>query len=164
MEQAHQSGKRVYTIGHSSHTSEQFVELLRRHGIRRIVDVRSAPYSKYTPQFNKGELENALRAAGVEYDYRGRELGGKPAEDTLHTLGGSPDYEKIASQPEFRRGLRSVIERFADGDTALMCSEGDPMACHREKLLAAALRAEGVDVLHILPDGSIRRQEQGSLF
>ncbi|MDO8589583.1 MAG: DUF488 domain-containing protein [Armatimonadota bacterium] len=158
-----QTGKRIYTIGHSNHTPEEMIALLRRHGVTTVVDVRSAPYSKWASQFNKGELGFALSGAGIGYRYSGKELGGMPESEDLHTAG-KPDYDKIAAQPEFDRELRDVVNSAGEADTCLLCSEGDPMLCHRERLLARVLRSWGVDVAHILPDGELQRQEQGSLF
>jgi len=164
MQIGEQLHKCVYTIGHSSHTSDEFVNLLQRRGVRAVVDVRSAPYSKYTPQFNKAELEWTLTQAGIQYRYSGQHLGGLPADKALYTPSGSPDYEKIAALPEFQSELAELVRVAGDDDTAIMCSEGDPMVCHRERLLARVLRSWGVEVIHITPDGELQRQEQGTLF
>ncbi|MDO8682113.1 MAG: DUF488 domain-containing protein [Armatimonadota bacterium] len=164
MANTQQSGTRIYTIGHSSHTPEEFVRLLRLHEIKLVVDVRSAPYSKYTPQFNKSELEYMLTQAQIGYRYSGQQLGGKPSDESLYTPSGAPDFDGIASRPEFARELEAVIGLAREEAIAIMCSEGEPIMCHRERLLARHLRSMDVEVLHILPDGTLLRQEQGTLF
>jgi uncharacterized protein (DUF488 family) len=156
--------KRIYTIGHSNHTPEELIAILRKHGIITVVDVRSAPYSKHVPQFNKAELTLMLSEAQINYRFSGKELGGKPERKDLHTPSGIPDYDKIAAQPEFERELTDVINSAGPADTCLLCSEGDPMLCHRERMLARVLRARGVEVVHILADGELKSQEQGTLF
>lgn len=164
MEQANPNTKRIYTIGHSNHTTEAFAALLGKYGVTMVVDVRSAPYSKFAPQFNKDDLQRLLAAEQIRYRYSGRELGGMPKDESLHSASGKPDYDKIAATPEFQSELNDVVDLAGKEEIAIMCSEGDPMACHREKLIARVLRQWGVEVLHIAPDGEIRIQEQGSLF
>lgn len=156
--------KRIYTIGHSNHSMEELIAILRKHGIQTVVDVRSAPYSKFASQFNKSELGHALSDAQINYRFSGKELGGKPTRHDLLTASGIPDYHKIAAQPEFERELTTVIESAGPADTCLLCAEAGPMQCHRERMLARALRTRGVEVVHILADGELMRQEQGTLF
>jgi uncharacterized protein (DUF488 family) len=158
------SPKRIYTIGHSNHTMEELIAILRKHGVKMVVDVRSAPYSKFASQFNKAELEHALTESQTNYRFSGKELGGKPTRQDLHTASGIPDYDKIAAQPEFERELTEVINSAGPADTCLLCAEADPMQCHRERMLARALRARGVEVVHISADGELLHQEQGTLF
>src|SRR5512147_2247381 len=96
----------LYSVGHSNVAVERLIDLLRQHVIATLCDVRSAPYSRYNPQFNRESLAEALRAAGVAYRFMGDTLGGKPADNTLRTADGAlPDYEKIAASPAFQRGL-----------------------------------------------------------
>jgi len=153
----------VFTIGHSSHEISRFFDLLKRHAIEVVVDVRSEPYSRWATQFNKAEIQRALGKAGFTYLYAGGKIGGKPKDEAMLDRG-VPDYDRLATAPEFQSGLAEVIELASTRRVALMCSEGDPYECHRERLLAKELRARGVDVAHILPDGEISRPEQGSLL
>lgn len=156
---------RVYTIGHSSLPLEDFLSLLRRHGITLLVDVRSEPFSRHAPQFNKAGLEQALATVSVAYRYAGATLGGKPKDSDLRSVRGVPDYDRMAAVPAFTRALEHLIDLAGAQPVAVMCSEGDPMQCHREKLLARELRARGVEVCHILGDGSIAPPPaQGSLL
>ena len=150
----------LYSIGHSNVPVERLIELLAQHGIAMLCDVRSAPYSRYNPQFNREDLAAHVRAAGIAYNFMGDTLGGKPANTTLRTADGAlPDYDKIAASPPFQRGLAQLIALGGHGPTAFMCSEADYHSCHRHKLLAPALIERGVTVFHIMPDGGLERGE-----
>ena len=143
----------VYTIGHSNHALESFIELLRKHGIDEVIDVRSSPYSRYNPHFNYNALEMALEAAGIEYIFLGGELGGRPADRSCYDADGRVLYDRLAEADSFQDGI-SYITRHADEyRAALMCSEKDPLDCHRALLIAGTLLDRGVAVEHILSDG-----------
>src|SRR5437879_3357353 len=144
---------RLFTIGHSNIGTEAFLDLLCRHGVEVLVDVRTAPYSRYCPQFNRPELQQAIEAAGLRYQFAGKALGGKPADERLRGDDGAPDYDKIAVSDLYQDGLSELLSLAAEHCVAIMCSEADPAHCHREKLIARSLRACGVEVAHILPDG-----------
>ena len=151
---------RLYSIGHSNAAVERLITLLRQHGITTLCDVRSAPYSRYNPQFNRESLAESLRAEAIAYRFMGDSLGGKPADGALRTEDGAlPDYDKIAASPVFLRGLDQLIALGTSGSTAFMCSEADYRACHRHRLIAPALIARGVVVWHILPDGNLELGE-----
>ena len=154
----------LWSIGHSNLSSDQFVALLRAHAIALVADVRTAPYSRHWPQFNREELARTLKAAGVEYVFLGRELGGKPEDPTLRGPSGAPDYDAIAATPLYREGLARLAALGRERRTAFMCSEGDPAHCHRERLVARSLRAAGWQVHHILSDGTIQGEVQASLW
>ena len=143
----------LYSIGHSNVPAERLIALLDQHGIRTLCDVRSAPYSRYNPQFNREALAATLRAAGITYRFMGDTLGGKPADGAL------PDYAKIAMSPDFQRAIAQLIDLGCSAPTAFMCGEADYHGCHRHKLIAPALIRSGVLVWHILPDGSCERGE-----
>ena len=150
----------LYSIGHSNVPIERLIALLEQHAITTLCDVRSTPYSRYNPQFNREVLADSLRAAGVSYRFMGDTLGGKPADDALRTAdGGLPDYDKIAASPVFLRGLDQLIALGASGPTAFMCSEADYRTCHRHRLIAPALIGRGVSVWHIMHDGGLERGE-----
>lgn len=154
----------VLTIGHSNHDVGQFLALLRKHGVRMLVDVRSDPYSRYAPQFNRTEFEHHVRAAGIEYRYSGTRIGGKPKDPALYTPSGKPDYDALTATPGFQDELRAVADLAAGRRIAIMCSEADPMCCHRERLLAPILRSWGLRVVHIMPDGGAAEVGQQALF
>lgn len=144
----------VYTIGHSNHTLERFIELLRAHEIAVLADVRSNAFSHHNPQFNARPLQAEMRAAGIEYqDFH--DLGGKPDNPAMLQKDGTPDYDRIEASPAFRQALERLIDLAAARRVAIMCAEADPAVCHRERLIAPALRRAGVEVRHILADGSI---------
>ena len=145
----------VLTIGHSNHSLETFLVLLEQHGVTAVADVRSAPYSRYTPQFNHDALRDALEAFGIEYVYLGGELGGRPADRSCYDEEGRVLYERVAETDAFDDGIRAVVHQADEGRVALMCTEKDPLDCHRTLLVAHALASRGVEVQHVLADGSL---------
>ena len=150
----------LYSIGHSNVAAERLIALLERDEIRTLCDVRSAPYSRYNPQFNREALAASLRAVGITYRFMGDTLGGKPADGALRTADGAlPDYARIAAWPAFQRGIDQLITLGAAGPTAFMCGEADYRGCHRHRLIAPALIERSVIVWHILPDGGRERGE-----
>lgn len=148
----------VFTIGHSNHTLDRFLQLLARTGVEMVADVRSAPASRHAPQFNKATLAGALHRVGISYLFLGRELGGRPSDPTLFT-DGAADFERMAETPAFREGLKRAMTEALWLRLALMCSEKDPLDCHRCLLVGRTLAAHGVEVRHILADGKIVTQQ-----
>jgi uncharacterized protein (DUF488 family) len=149
----------VLTIGHSTLPYERFLSLLRGARVDAVADVRSAPYSRQFPQFSRDELSDELRSDGISYVFLGKELGGRPSERKFYCEGVA-DYEKMAQAPEFSKGLDRVIEGAKKYRIALMCSERDPLDCHRCLLVGRALVRRGVRVSHIVGDGSIVSHDQ----
>ena len=145
----------VFTIGHSNHPAEVFLELLLTHAIEEVVDVRSSPHSRYNPQFNRKTLQAALADTGVGYVFMGAELGGRPADPSCYDGAGRVQYDRLAETEAFNAGVRQVIQRASECRIALTCSEKEPLACHRTLLIARVLTARGVAVAHILADGSL---------
>ena len=144
----------VLTIGHSTHALDVFTALLRRHDVTAVADVRSAPYSRFNPQFNRKPLADALEAAGIRYVFLGRELGGR-SDDPRCYEGGRIRYDHLAATESFRSGLDRVVDGSAKFRIALMCAEKEPLDCHRTLLVARALDAQGADVAHIHADGRL---------
>lgn len=145
----------IYTIGHSKHPAERFIELLRQHDIDALADVRSTPFSRFNPQFNRERLAAALRDAGIHYVFLGQELGARPREREFYD-GDRVSYAKLAQSEPFRRGLDRVITGSREHRVALMCAERDPLHCHRALLISPSLERAGVPVTHILADGSLQ--------
>jgi uncharacterized protein (DUF488 family) len=146
---------RIYSIGHSDHSAQAFLDLLRRYGVTVLVDVRSHPYSKWVPQFNREKLPHALQAANIRYVFMGDSLGGRPADRSLYAPGeGHPDYNLVRGSAAFREGIRQLIGLAEAECAAMMCSEGDYHKCHRAMLITPALLEAGVQVLHIEPGGT----------
>jgi uncharacterized protein (DUF488 family) len=144
----------IYTIGHSNHPIERFLELLKAHAIGAVADVRSTPYSRFNPQFNREVLKNALTAAAVEYVFLGEELGAR-AKDPECYDGDRVSYDKLAATETFRRGIERLMSGMREYRIALMCAEREPLECHRTILVARALARLRVPVSHILVDGSL---------
>lgn len=144
----------IWTIGHSTHKYERLVELLRDTSITAVGDVRTAPFSRHFPQFNKDVLQDELRMDGIAYSFLGTELGGRPTSSQYY-CDGVADYERMAQSPKFARGLQRVLDGAKKYRIALMCSEHDPLDCHRCLLVGRALDARGAIVKHILIDGSV---------
>jgi uncharacterized protein (DUF488 family) len=141
----------IYTIGHSTHEIPEFIELLNHYGIDVIIDVRSSPYSRHVPQFNRESLYQALEASGVAYCFMGAVLGGRPKDLTCYTSG-EVDYDLIRQKDWFQQAIDHLIELISEpGNYALMCSEADPLTCHRHNLLARELVDRDITVLHIIP-------------
>jgi uncharacterized protein (DUF488 family) len=143
----------IYTVGHSNLTAEAFLALLRQCGVTAIADVRSAPYSRYNPQFDREALRDSLRAAGIEYVFLGKELGARP-DDAACYLRGRVQFDRLAATPFFQEGLERVRQGAARFRLALMCAEKEPLECHRSLLVARHLADAGAEMRHILQDGS----------
>lgn len=151
-------GRTLLTIGHSTHSVEAFVALLERHRVSAVADVRSAPYSRFNPDFNREPLARNLAVHRIEYVFLGGELGGRPDDPSCYE-GGRISYDRVGATPWFRRGLDRVVRGAADHHIALMCAEREPLECHRTLLVATALVARGVSVGHILADGGLETHE-----
>ena len=152
--------KELFTIGHSNHSLNHFLELLLAYQVSAIIDVRSSPYSKYSPHFNKDLLEGALRGVDIDYVFLGRELGAHRSEDGCY-IDGQAKYDRIAQLPTFRRGLEIVLQGVEHCRVALMCSESDPITCHRTILVCRELKriCPDLKITHILGDGTEEQQE-----
>lgn len=146
------SGVEVFTIGHSNHTFETFLGLLRSHSITALADVRSAPYSRSNPDFNREFLKAKLAEAGIAYVFLGRELGARP-EGAQFYRQGRVQYRVLAQSPEFRAGLDRVLKGAQTQRLALLCAEKEPLECHRTLLVSRELVALGASVVHIHADG-----------
>jgi uncharacterized protein (DUF488 family) len=152
----------IYTIGHSNNTFEHLVELLRQNGVERLVDVRSVPSSKYSPQFNRAEFSFKIESEGIEYFWLGDKLGGFRKE-LQNELGMRCD-DKFDEDEKYREGIAELLKLARKRTTAVMCSEEDPRKCHRHEIIAQTLlrrsipecaEFEKIEVLHIRSDGKI---------
>lgn len=149
----------ILTIGHSNLAYEDFLKLLRGADVTAIADVRSAPYSRHHPHFNGDTLKAELSADGVSYVFLGNELGGRP-KDKSFFCEGVADYEKMARTPSFESGIQRVIEGQKRYRIALMCSEHNPLDCHRCLLVGRALFDRHFTVNHILFNGNLKDQSE----
>ncbi len=145
----------MYTIGHNAHPIEEFLSLLAQYEIKTLIDVRSNPRSRWQKQFNKRALEAQLKEVGIHYMYLGEELGGHPSDGVQYDSEGHLVYDRLLPK-KVRFGLTAVIEEARVAITTLMCTEEDPLKCHRHPLLARGLIERDVIVWHIRSDGSIQ--------
>lgn len=144
----------LFTIGHSSHSVERFVDLLKTHGVTALCDVRSSPYSLYTPQFNRESLKDELAKHRIIYLYLGAELGPRSSDPTCYE-GGKVQYNRLAAKEIFQQGLGRLQKGMATHRIALMCAEKDPLTCHRMLLICRNLRGDDIVIRHILEDGAL---------
>ena len=142
----------VYTIGHSNHSMPAFLDLLRQHGVTLVLDVRSQPYSRWAPQFNRETLDRDLEDAGLAYQFMGDALGGRPADPALY-VGGRPDYAQMEKDDAYQSSIERLLALAETESLALMCGEGDYQECHRHLLISQTLLKRDVTVRHIKPDG-----------
>jgi len=150
--------KEIFTIGHSNHELAQFVAFLQRHRINVLVDVRSQPYSRFHPQYNRETLETFFNGIDISYVFLGAELGARRNECECY-IHGRADYREIAKLPIFNRGLERVRKDVETNRIVLMCNERDPLICHRNILVCRHLRCPKVSISHILADGSLESNE-----
>jgi uncharacterized protein (DUF488 family) len=145
----------VFTIGHSTHPQERFIDLLRRHDITALCDVRSNPFSRINPQFNLDVLKKVLPEHGTKYIFLGKELGAR-SDDPACYEDGRVQYDRLARTELFRQGLARIQDGLNKGfRIALMCAEKEPLECHRTILVARHLAALGIDVQHIDENGDL---------
>jgi uncharacterized protein (DUF488 family) len=149
----------IYTVGHSTHTTDRFLDLLERNGVTAIADVRSSPFSRLNPQFNKDTLSGELKKHGIAYVFVGKELGAR-SEDAACYTDGKVQYDRLARTSIFKSGIDRVLSGTQKYRIALMCAEKEPLDCHRTLLVSRALERLGVSIVHILSDGSTEAQPQ----
>jgi uncharacterized protein (DUF488 family) len=150
----------LLTLGYGNRELDDVLALVRAHGAKYLIDVRSAPYSRFNPDFSKDSLSAALERAGTRYVFMGDTIGGRPADDACYDEDGHVDYLACSQHPVFQRGferLRTAWEQ--DAAVAIFCSELRPEHCHRTKLIAEAMVAMHVPIEHIDADGSLVAHE-----
>lgn len=151
----------LYTIGHSQHTVEHFVEMLRKYDINYVLDVRSIPYSKHAEQYNKEYISRYLKKMGIMYSFMGEYFGARPVDITLYSNEGYLDFNKVISSEKFRKGLANVELGLNKGNKiALMCTEKDPIDCHRAIMVSRGFELNGVNAQHIMPNGALQSQKE----
>lgn len=147
--------KTLFTIGHSTHKIEYFISLLNKFSINCVIDVRSSPYSRMVPQYNKSSLNSILREHSIVYMHFEKEFGARHTKPSLLDEDGNVDFDKVRETTEFKQG----VERLKNGlelgyKIALMCSEANPFDCHRFTMISYQLVKEGMHITHILQNGS----------
>jgi uncharacterized protein (DUF488 family) len=146
----------IYTIGHSNITQESFIEILKSHKLQLIVDVRSTPYSKYVPHFNRENINKSLKENNIRYIFLGSYIGGKPKDEEYYK-DGKVDYDLIAKTEHYKEGINKIMTLNRDENIVLMCSEEDPKSCHRHNLITQSLIKKGFEVIHIRKNGKINK-------
>lgn len=144
----------VFTIGHSTHPVEHFIGLLELHRIDAVADVRSSPYSKLNPQFNREDLSQSLEGHEIHYVFLGQELGARSADPACY-VGEQVQYDRLAETKLFGIGIDRVKKGAMKHRVALVCSEKEPIQCHRTILVSRRLIEQGLEVRHVLEDGSV---------
>ena len=150
--------KPLFTIGHSNHSPEKFVELLQIHGVTALADVRSAPYSRYLPHFNKSALQTYLQTSDIRYVFLGEELGARPNNPICY-VEGKAIYERIAATESFQKGITRLLKGVENHRIALMCAEKDPITCHRAVLVCQHLTPFNLEIGHIHSNGELEFHE-----
>lgn len=148
----------IYSIGHGTKKIEAFLNELNSYQISYLVDVRTSPYSKYNPQFNREMLKHDLEKAGITYVYLGDNLGGLPSDRSCY-VDGKVDYDLIKEKDFFKEGLkRLIIANEKNLNVAVMCSESKPEECHRSKLIGQELLKQNISLLHIISTAKTKEQ------
>lgn len=145
----------IYTVGHSNHPIEHLVALLQQHGVQALADVRSNPYSRFNPQYNRTRLQASLATVGIQYVFLGEELGARSQDPACYDEEGRVSYAKLARTPLFRKGIERLQTGMRQHRIAIMCAERNPLECHRTILVARELEKVGIPVTHILHDGTL---------
>jgi uncharacterized protein (DUF488 family) len=148
----------IYSIGHSNGSIERLIGLLQQHSITAVADVRSQPYSRFNPQFNREVLASSLKSAAMEYVFLGQELGAR-SDDPACYRNGRAQYSLIAKAAMFQRGIGRLLSGAERFRLAILCAEKEPLVCHRGILISRHLHENGIVVRHILEDGSLEDHE-----
>lgn len=147
----------LYTIGHSQHKTEYFIEMLNEYNINYILDVRSTPYSQFASEYNRENIKATLSGAGIQYAFMGNYFGARQEDRSLYTSEGYLDFDKVRKSARFQLGLHSVVKGIKSGNKiALMCTEKEPIECHRAIMVARTFFEIGIDVQHILQNKELQ--------
>ncbi|MCM1307362.1 MAG: DUF488 domain-containing protein [Butyrivibrio sp.] len=147
----------LYTIGHSQHKIEEFAKMLKAYKINYVLDVRSTPYSQFAPVYNMESIKNCLKKFSIQYVFMGKNFGARQKEDSLYCKEGYLDFEKVRNSINFRNGVNNVLKGISEGNRiVLMCTEKDPIECHRAIMVAKAFSESGINVEHIMSDGTLQ--------
>jgi uncharacterized protein (DUF488 family) len=146
----------AFSIGYGNRDTDEVLRIICELGVRYLLDVRTSPYSRFSPAFSREPFEKACAAAGIRYVFIGDQLGGRPRSDRCYDEQGRVNYAVLEEEPYFLEGLQRLETALAKGlDIVLMCSELRPEQCHRSKLIGKALQDRGVALKHIDVDGSV---------
>jgi uncharacterized protein (DUF488 family) len=150
----------IFTIGHSNHSFDYFLALLKSNQIEYIVDTRSYPYSHHAPQFDEPSLKSGLQNSGLRYLYLGKQLGGRPSDRSFYDSDGHVLYARISTSSDFQEAIKRLEKGIQTHRIALLCAEEDPAHCHRRLLITRVLTGSGVQVVHIRGDNSLQSEAE----
>ncbi len=153
---------KILTIGASTMSVERLIELLKQHSVTAVADVRSVPASRFTPQFNEKPLHASLASSGIRYVFLGRELGARSSRPECY-VNGVVQYERLAQTPEFEKGVQRVLDGASRERVVLLCTEHDPLDCHRTILVSRVLVERGAEIDHIHTGGEIESHDNAML-
>jgi len=152
--------KQCFTIGYGNEPIERFMDRSGRAGIDTIIDVRSSPYSRFNPAFNRENLKKFLKLRNIDYLFMGDRLGGRYSDEGLLFSDGTVNYRRVQETELFKEGIRQLLAIISGGKAAaLMCAEKEPERCHRFALISPVLQSQGISVIHIRPDGTLQAHE-----
>ena len=152
--------KHCFTIGYGNYPIDRFISILQNFGIDLIIDVRSIPYSRFNPHFNRENLEKTLKQNTIDYQFTGNRLGGRYKDPDLLFPDGTVNYQKVRETELFNEGITQLMGIIASGKLiVLMCAEMEPERCHRFALISPVLQAKGISVIHVRADGNLQANE-----
>lgn len=152
--------KQCFTIGYGDYPIDRFITFLQNISIDLIIDVRSSPYSRFNPHFNRENLDKSLKERDIQYQFMGDRLGGRYTDPGLLFPDGTVDYRKVRDTQRFREGISQLLSIIASGKTiSLMCAEKEPERCHRFALISPVLQSKGISVIHIRPEMMLQVNE-----
>ena len=141
--------KIMHTIGYAAHTIESFIAALKKFNITAVADVRSQPYSRFKPEFNRENLKKDLMNNRIEYVFLGDNIGARIKAPECYK-NGQADYELISKHPLFKEGIDRLLKGIEKYSIALMCAEKDPINCHRTILICKNLKEYQIQIFHII--------------
>ena len=164
----------IWTVGHSTHELPGLLSVLRGQDVEVVADIRSQPFSRRNPQFNRERLRSALLDADLKYVFLGAELGGRPPEAEFYGSDGHVLHDAVAQTERFKSGVQRLLDGSEEYRVVMLCSEENPARCHRRLLVSRALVSRGINLVHIRGDGSVIHEKdlgplsgdisQGALF
>ncbi len=147
---------KIYTIGYSTFELDDFIRIIKSYGITAVADVRSSPYSKFKPEFNKKEFQKELKKNDLAYVFLGQELGARVDMPDCY-INNKVNFKLVAQHDIFLNGITRIKTGMEKYNIVLMCAEKDPITCHRTILICRTLRALKIEIFHILGNRQIEK-------
>ena len=141
----------IYTVGHSDLNFMRFISIIQGNNINHVIDIRSIPYSRRASWSNKSRFAELLRPFRVRYTYLGHKLGGKKQNIEKYSK-----QQGVTPQAIYDEAIQILLQLSLRDNLVLLCAESDPANCHRQHIVAQTLMASGVQVIHILKNGSLK--------